>query len=248
MNLSNGAGLPASPFRTDDPAHPLPAAVENAVTPSDANYKTHPPWNKECEDRIAAMKGQPCDLIFIGDSITQNFVEPSTPGWPLVGKPVWDKCYANRHALDFGVGADATQHVLWRLDHMDIRDFRPKVAVVLIGTNNAQDTPSDVANGVRAVVAKTQAVFPGVRVILVSILPTTRQGQKMAEANKIIQTFGDDRSVFYFDLASKMTPVGDNWKGVGFDHLHLAPEGYELWASSMEPLLTRLLSGTPVSR
>jgi lysophospholipase L1-like esterase len=65
----------------------------------------------------------------------------------------------------------------------------------------------------------------------------------MADANKIIQTFGDNQSVFYFDLAARMTPVGDNWMGVGFDHLHLTPEGYELWAESMEPLLSKLLAG-----
>ena len=53
-------------------------------------------------------------------------------------------------------------------------------------------------------------------------------------------------SVFYFDLASLMTPVGDNWKGIGADHLHLTPEGYELWASSMEPLLSRLLAARGV--
>ena len=211
-----------------------------STTPSDANYKEHSPWNKECEDRIAAMKGKPCDLIFIGDSITHNFVEPPSV-WSLTGKAVWDKYYAPRNALDFGVGADATQHVLWRLDHMDIREFKPKVAVILIGTNNTQDIPADIALGVKVVVAKTQARFPGVKVILLSILPTTRETQRMADANQIIKTFGNDRDVFYFDLASKMTPVGDNWKGIGFDHLHLSPEGYQLWASSMEPLLKQLL-------
>ncbi len=212
------------------------------VTPSDANYKAHPDWNKECEDRVAAMKGKPCDIIFIGDSITQNFVEEPKGGWNLVGKSVWDKHYANRNALDFGVGADATQHVLWRLDHMDIKDFKPKVAVILIGTNNTQDAPADIARGVKAVVNKTEAIFPEAKIILLGILPTTREQQRMAGANKIIQTFGDNERVYFFDLGSRMTPLNGNWKGVGGDHLHLTPEGYELWASSMEPLLTRLLT------
>jgi lysophospholipase L1-like esterase len=38
-----------------------------------------------------------------------------------------------------------------------------------------------------------------------------------------------------------MTPEGDKWKGVGHDHLHITPQGYELWASEMDPLLTQLL-------
>jgi lysophospholipase L1-like esterase len=126
---------------------------------------------------------------------------------------------------------------------MDIKEFKPKVAVILIGTNNKNNTPEDIAAGVKAVVEKTQETFAGVKIILISILPNARATQKMADANKIIQTFGDDKSVFYFDLASKMTPVGNSWKGLGPDRLHLLPEGYELWASEMEPLLTKLLAG-----
>ncbi len=187
------------------------------------------------------MKGKPVDIIFIGDSITQNFTARSTPSWPLVGKDVWDKHYADRNVLNFGVGADKTQNVLWRLNTWDIKEFHPKVAVILIGTNNTQDTPEAIAAGVKAVIKKTQDTFVGVKIIVMSILPNRRATQKMADANKLIQNFGDDKTVFYFDLAAKMTPVGDNWKGIGYDHLHLSPEGYELWASEMEPLLGKLL-------
>jgi len=215
----------------------------STTTPSDSNYKAHPDWNQSCEKEVAAMQGKPCDVIFIGDSITQNFIARPSRNWTSVGKDVWDKHYAGRNALDFGVGADATQNVLWRMDHMDIKTFKPKVAVVMIGTNNTQNTPAEIAAGVKAVVEKTQGTFPGVKVILISILPNARATQKMADANAIIKTFGDDKSVYYFDLAAKMTPEGNSWKGLGPDRLHLSPEGYELWASAMEPLLTKLLAG-----
>ncbi len=224
------------------------AADTNApltTIPSDSNYKSHYAFNKSCEDQVAAMKGKPCDIIFIGDSITQNFLGRPTPGWGSVGGAVWDKYYANRRALNFGVGADATQHVLWRFDHMDIKDFKPKVAVILIGTNNNRNSPEDIAAGVKAVVEKTGRTFPMAKIILVSILPNARATEKMAEANTLIQPLGDDKTVFYFDLASKMTPVGDSWKGLGPDRLHLLPEGYELWASEMEPLLTKLIVDKP---
>jgi lysophospholipase L1-like esterase len=42
-----------------------------------------------------------------------------------------------------------------------------------------------------------------------------------------------------------MTPVGNSWKGLGPDRLHLTPEGYALWASEMEPLLSKLIADTP---
>jgi lysophospholipase L1-like esterase len=224
------------------------AADTNApatTIPSDDNYKAHYAWNQGCERRVAAMQGKPCDIIFIGDSITDNFTGRPTPTWGSVGGTVWDKYYANRHALNFGVGADTTQDVLWQLDRMDIKGFKPKVAVILIGTNNNKNSPEDIAAGVKAVVERTEQSFPMAKIILVSILPNARATEKMADANKIIQTFGDNQTVFYFDLASKMTPVGDSWKGLGPDRLHLTPEGYELWAASMEPLLNKLIAEHP---
>jgi lysophospholipase L1-like esterase len=225
------------------PAALSASPAPSTTVPSDDNYRSHASSNHQCEAQVAAMKGKPVDVIFIGDSITQNFINEPTARWPMAGKAIWDQHYGDGHVLNFGVGADRTENVLWRFDHMDIKDFRPKVAVLLIGTNNNRDTPAAIAAGVKAVIEKTQAVFPGVKIILVSILPNARANQKMAEANQIIQTYGDDRSIYYFDLASKMTPQGDSWKGIGRDHLHLTANGYELWATAMAPLLSTLLAG-----
>ncbi len=220
-----------------------PAIARSSTQPSDANAKRRVAWYQDCEKRVAEMKGKPVDVIFIGDSITENFIKEPTATWNMVGKSVWEKHYAGRNVLNFGVGADATEHVLWRFEHMDIRGFSPKVAVILIGTNNTQDSPEQIAAGVKAVLDKTRQTFAGVKVILVSILPNARATQKMADANKIIQTFADGKTVNYFDLAAKMPPEGNSWKGLGRDRLHLTPEGYELWASEMEPLLSKLLAG-----
>jgi lysophospholipase L1-like esterase len=219
-------------------AETAPVTAPATTIPSDSNYTgRHANDNHACEALVAAMKGQRCDVIFIGDSITQ--------GWVQRGKEIWEKHYVPRHALDFGVGADATQHVLWRLEHFDIASFRPKVAVVLIGTNNTRDTPEDIAAGVKAVIAKTQQVFPGVKVILTSILPNARANEKMMAVNAITRKFADERTIFYLDLAAKMTPQGDSWKGLGPDRLHLTAEGYEMWAAELDPLLDRLLAATP---
>jgi lysophospholipase L1-like esterase len=214
----------------------------STTIPSDGNKKAHPAGYRNCEKRVADMQGKPCDIIFIGDSITDNFTASPTPKWNEVGKDVWDKHYAGRNALNFGVGSDRTEHVLWRLENMDVKGLHPKVAVILIGTNNTKNTPDEIAAGVKAVVVKTQQTFSGVKIILISILPNARATQKMEDANKLIAPLGDDKSVFYFALAAKMPAEGNGWKGIGKDRLHLSPEGYELWASEMEPLLTRLLT------
>lgn len=220
-----------------------PTAEESVMPAMNVRYTGKPgPWNA-LQARMAAIKGQPCDLIFIGDSITDRWLGP--------GKAVWDKAYAPRHALNFGVFADTTQNVLWRFDHVDLTGLHPKVAVVLIGTNNTKDTPPQIADGVKAVIHRAQAAFPGVKTILVSIMPNQRAQDKMMAANALIKNFADNQTVYWLDLTPLMPPVtttkpdgttDTNWKGLGTDHLHPDAPGYQLWADAMEPLLSQLLA------
>ena len=210
------------------------AAPPASTIPSDSNYREHPEWNRDCEQSLKAMQGKRCDLLFIGDSITGM--------WNGPGAAVWERYYAGRHALNFGAGGDKTQNVLWRLNTWAVQTFKPKVAVILVGTNNIGDPVAEIAAGVKAVLARTQELFPGARVILVGILPRADHAEKVMEADRLIRAFADERTVFYLDLAAKMTAEGDTWKGLGPDRLHLGAEGYELWAAAMEPLLARLLA------
>ncbi|MEM6687999.1 MAG: sulfatase/phosphatase domain-containing protein, partial [Planctomycetota bacterium] len=86
-------------------------------------------WWRERDKEMTrnAAKGE-ADLLFIGDSITQ--------GWEGRGKSVWQKYYADRKALNLGIGGDRTENVIWRLTHGNLGKTKPKVAVVMIGTNN----------------------------------------------------------------------------------------------------------------
>ena len=216
----------------------------STTTPDNTRYVNNPDLLKGCAAQVAAIKGKPCDIIFIGDSITE--------GWLGAGKDVWAKSYGTRHALDFGIGGDKTQNVLWRLENMDVKDLKPKVAVILIGTNNTGNTPQEIADGVKAVITKTQTTFAAVKIILVSIMPNARANQKMMDADAIIKGYADVSTVTYLDLVPLMTPVtttspdgktDTNYKGLSKDHLHPDAPGYQLWADAMEPLLTKLLGG-----
>jgi beta-glucosidase len=113
----------------------------------------------------------------------------------------------------------------------------------MIGTNNNIDTAPDIAAGVKAVLSKLETMYPMTKIILVSILPSARAATLMAQANDLIKNFADNQTVYYLDLAAKMPPVGDSWVGLGPDKLHPTDAGYQLWADSMEPLLTKLLAG-----
>ena len=65
--------------------------------------------------------------------------------------------------------------------------------------------------------------------------------EKMAAANQLIAPLATSKTVFYLDLARKLTPDGDNWKGLSRDKLHLTAEGDEMWAAELESLLPAVL-------
>lgn len=195
----------------------------------DGNYRPRQNYKTSFGDYVASRKGKPADIVFIGDSITEQWRWGA--GWP-----VWKQHFEER-AFDFGLGADKTQHALWRLENIDVPGLAPKVAVIMIGTNNVQDTPHDIAAGVEAVLRATKRRFPGATVVLTSILPNARANDKMAEANVLLAKLADKKTVHYLDLASRFTPVGGNWKGLSNDKLHLSAEGYAMWAQELHAFL-----------
>lgn len=217
-------------------AAPAPATVPSPPTstvPSSQNYQPRFAYQTYFADYLTLMRGKPVDLIFIGDSITEQW------RWGP-GVPVWKKRFEDR-ALNFGLGSDRTQHTIWRLQNIELKGWSPKVAVVLIGTNNVSDTPADIAAGVKAVLEATKKSFRGIKIVLVSILPNARATDKMAAANQIIAQLADGETVFYLDLAAKFPPTGDgNWVGLTRDKLHLSTEGYEVWANELEAMLPRV--------
>ncbi len=177
------------------------------------------------------------DLIFLGDSITQ--------GWN--DNAVWKKYYGSRKAMNAGIGGDRTQHVLWRLDNGNIAGITPKLAVIMIGTNNSgTDTPEDIAAGIRAIVAKLRDKLPSTKVLVLGIFP---RGEKpddkhrliTSKTNELIKDIGDGKMVYYLDIGPNFLEAdGTLTKQVMPDLLHLSEQGYEIWAKGIEPKVVEL--------
>jgi lysophospholipase L1-like esterase len=205
---------------------------------SDSNYQPRPNYQAYFGDYMVVKKGQPSDLIFIGDSITEQW------RWGA-GAPVWKRHYEHR-AFNFGLSADKVQHTLWRLENIAVQGLAPKFAVVMIGTNNQTDTPEDIGAGVKILIDTVQKRYPGIKDILVSVLPNSRGPERVAPINAQLAPLADKKSIYYLDLGARFIPVGDNWKGLSKDKLHLTAEGYEMWAAELNALLATL-SSAPAS-
>ena len=200
----------------------------------------------ELNKRVQESQGQ-AEVIFVGDSITQ--------GWEGNGKQVWAKYYAPRHALNLGIGSDATQHVLWRLDHGNLDGLKPKAAVVLIGVNNIPDdnnSPRQVLEGVTAVVKKLREKLPQTKVLLLGIFPFREdfcpQRAKALQVDQALHKLDDGQSVRFLDIGYLfIQPDGRISKDMMRDYLHLSPTGYRLWAEAIEPDLAALLGEKPIA-
>jgi lysophospholipase L1-like esterase len=188
-----------------------------------------------------------CDVVFIGDSITQ--------GWEGAGRNVWQKYYGSRKCLNFGVGGDRTEHVLWRFEQGQLDGLKPKAAVLMIGTNNSnnnrdgteQYTTSDILEGVQAIVKQIRERLPDTKLILMDIFPRSKtfsaQRGKLLQINQALEKLADDKTIFYVDIGSQLIEAdGSISTSMMRDALHPGEKGYEIWAAAIEPKLKGFLA------
>ena len=210
------------------------------------------PWMQRHEELCRRSRQAGVKLIFLGDSITQ--------GWEGGGKDVWARYYAPRGAVNLGISGDRTQHVLWRLENGNLDGFpkdpsaAPKLAVVMIGTNNStgnDHTADEIAQGIVAIVQTLHEKMPEAKVLLLAIFPRGEQPdpqrEKIAEANRLAsQRLADDKQVTYLDIGGRfLAPDGALPREIMPDFLHLSPRGYEIWAEAIEAKVQELLGERP---
>ena len=193
--------------------------------------------NKEANSAAAKEAG----IVFLGDSITQ--------AWEGPGKEVWEKNFAPMGALNWGFSGDRTEHLIWRLQNGNVQRINPKVAVILIGTNNTgheQRPAEQTAEGIRTIVDDLAWKWPDTKVVLMSVFPRGATAQDPlrklnAEINDKAKTLADGKRVHYLDINDKfLDEKGNLNKDVFPDLLHPAASGYETWAEALMPKLREL--------
>ncbi len=218
-----------------------PPAVATAPATVQPVPRLQSDWWKERHAAKSARVAQGnVDLLFLGDSITHS--------WENSGRQVWDQYYAKRNAANLGFSGDRTQHVLWRLLNSPLENISPKLAVLMIGTNNANtDSPEDIAKGVEAIVTLLGEKLPETKVLVLAIFPrgpdSDAKFRKVNEAaNAIIKNLEDNKRVYYLDIGPKfLTEDGVLTKEIMPDFLHPHEKGYAIWAEAIEPTIRKLL-------
>lgn len=232
--------LAAVAAEKDQETSDLPKAVTPEVQTAAWAVKW---WRPRHDQKLADLKKmEKVDLLMIGDSITH--------GWEGAGKKVWDEFYADRHAFNIGFSGDRTENVLWRLQHGAVQGISPRLAVIMIGTNNSghrQDPAEETAAGIKAIIAELQKQLPETKILLLAIFPRGAKSddplRKLnADINRIIAQYDDGKNVFFLNINEEfLEDDGTLPKSVMPDLLHPKQAGYATWAKAMEPKIAELL-------
>jgi lysophospholipase L1-like esterase len=214
-------------------------------TPNPATKAVSKPdkgWQGRHESFVKRAKQGDVDVLFLGDSITQ--------GWEGAGKAAWKETFEPLKAANFGIGGDRTEHVLWRItEGKELEGVNPKVAVVMIGTNNSgSNTPDQIAEGVTAIVKELRTQRPETRVLLLGVFPRAGKADKdsksipaeslqpkIKQINDRIAKLDDGKAVKYLDIGARfLEKDGSLSREVMPDYLHLSPKGYAIWAEAIK--------------
>jgi lysophospholipase L1-like esterase len=233
-------------FRSDGSAQDKAKPKENDAVkpvPRDGN------WMKRHEAFVERSKKGNVDVLFVGDSITQ--------GWEGSGKKVWAERFTAWKPMNLGIGGDRTQHVLWRITTgKELEGIDPKVIVMMIGTNNfGSNTPEQIADGVKAILAEFHKQKPKAKVLLLGVFP--RSGKKPADpmvvakdelntktpaVNALLAKFDDGKNVKYLDIGDKfLDDKGGLPKSTMPDFLHLSEKGYTIWADAISKTVEEMV-------
>jgi lysophospholipase L1-like esterase len=251
------------------------ASAQTAVTPPQRPPQpqpsaTQPVIQRGTERRhqqfLDVAKQGDIDLLFIGDSITDNWraapvtrpVSSTRPAAPShAGKPVWDQYFAPLKAANFGIGADRTQNVLWRMQNGELDGIHPKVIVLMLGTNNVsagraiRNTNAEVLDGMKLVINEIRTRQPQAKLLLMAIFPRGRTAddpyrQPIKEINTELARYDDGKTIFFMDITDKfLAPDGSIPMDVMPDApaLHPNEKGYQIWAEAIIGKVKELLAG-----
>jgi lysophospholipase L1-like esterase len=166
----------------------LGAQEKAADNPATRKLNRDIPRHRTFLTRIEQSNGAG-DVIFLGDSITQ--------GWE--GQKGWQDTFGPFKPVNLGISGDQTGHVLWRItDGHELDRLNPKVAVIMIGTNNTgAHSAEQIAGAIKDIVEELKRQKPHVKILVLGVFPRGRA----ADAERSVE-----------QIAAGVTPINEELK------------------------------------
>jgi lysophospholipase L1-like esterase len=188
-------------------------------------------------------------VVFMGDSITDSWDDPANGFFP--GKPY----------IDRGISGQTTPQMLIRF-RRDVIELKPKVVVILAGTNDiagntGPTTLEAIEDNLKSMAELATA--NGIRVVLASVMPVSdyeirdgkpliqtqrRPPDKILALNKWIQEFARANRHIYLDyFSATVDDKGFLKDELSDDGLHPNKQGYDVMAPLAQAAINAALKG-----
>ncbi|CAN9513776.1 unnamed protein product [Ophioblennius macclurei] len=186
---------------------------------------------------VSDSKGKEPEVLFVGDSLVQLMHQFG----------IWRELFSPLHSLNFGIGGDATQHVLWRLSNGELNNISPKVVVLWVGTNNHGHTPEQICEGIMAIVQVIKNNLPHAHTLVLGLLPRGKAPNPLRERNAMVNKLVQDAlvalphaSFLNVDPGFVLSDGNISHQDM-YDYLHLTPQGYQAVCEPLHKSITLLL-------
>ena len=231
----------------DIPPNSQPSAPKNIIFPSTdtahpkmtVSGDPKPSYSRTLKSHNKYLLKLKPDLVFLGDSITS--------GWD---RDIMKERFGKYKAMQIGIGGDWIQNVLWRVQNSTLDKVKPKLIVLMIGTNNLSHGygADAIATGNSAILDAIKKKTPSSKVLLLGVFP---RGKKITEAKNVIlkkvnsklANMADNQRVFFLDIGDKLIESdGSISRTIFRDGIHPTKAGYIRWADAIQPTVEKLMS------
>lgn len=218
-------------------AQAAPAPVNNWEIEHQRQLKEDWPWLgkfREADLKLGMPAAGEKRVVFMGDSITE--------GWKIEGP---DGSFPGKPYINRGISGQTAPQMVLRF-RQDVIDLKPKVVVILAGTNdiagNTGEESLETIEGYLASMAEL-AVANHIKVVLCSILPAydypwkpgLEPAPKILAINKWLRAYAEEHHHVYVDYHSAMKDGRDGLpRTLSKDGVHPTPAGYAVMAPLAE--------------
>jgi len=226
------------------PAKTPPAAAEDWKKVHDQQLLTDFPWLakfRQADAELTPPAPGEDRVVFMGDSITE--------GWHL------ETSFAAKPYINRGISGQTSPQMVLRF-RQDVIDLKPKVVVILAGTNDVAGntgpmTPEETENNLASMA--DLATFNHIRVVLCSITPAfdfpwapgLQPAPRIDALNEWIRNYASEKGYVYVDYHSAMKDARDGLPAnLSHDGVHPNPAGYAIMAPLAEAGIEKALSQT----
>ena len=229
------ARVPQPPATTDRPA---PEQADAPAPKMGRDGQVESSFAQHHEAFLKRGKEGKIGVLFLGDSITE--------GWGGA-KDVWEAHFGKDDPANFGISGDRTQHVLWRIANGELDGIKPRVLVLMIGTNNIGNPTEEILRGDLAIVNEIHKKLPKTKLLLLGIFPRGREAsdparEKIKMVNNALSKLDRKKNVRYLDIGDKfLDAMGTLPPDIMPDALHPNHKGYEIWADAIQPTLDKMM-------